>query len=172
LDGYCLNKKVKLLIEAHAGEAKKRYRKHNWYDLSFEGRNLSVMLVDSGYTQIVLNASSNPLDYLGWSRFRAYLEGLLPGYIGDFLLKDVDVHCDMREFQVQEFKGMRLKVFDNAWFHIYQKTEDILRMEISMIPRNLKFTEACEIVRSLVAIPTEQTYRSPSEEPRGDFAYR
>jgi hypothetical protein len=163
LDGYCLEKKLKLLIEAHA-ECKKRWRKHNWYDLSFEGRNVSVMLVDSGYAQVVLNASANPLDYLGWARFRSFLEGLLPGYIGDFLLKDVDIHCDIREFQLQELKGMRLKVFDNAWFHIYQKTEDILRIEVSMVPKNLKFIEACEIVRGLVAIPTEQTYQSPVED--------
>ena len=66
---------------------------------------------------------------------------------------------------------MRLKVFDNAWLHLYQKTEDLLRLEVSMVPRELKFTEACDIIRSLVAIPTEQTYQSPVED-RGDFAYR
>lgn len=170
LDGYCRMEKVKLLIAAHS-ECKKRWRKHEWYDLSFEGRNVSVMLVDSGYTQVVLNASTNPLDYLGWARFRSFLEGLLPGYIGDFYLKDVDIHCDIREFQLQELKGMRLKVFDNAWFHLYQKTEDILRLEVSMVPKNLKFFEACLVVQELTGIPTRETYQAIPED-RGDFAYR
>lgn len=169
LDGICLRMNSKLLIEARS-PCKKTYRKRGYYDLSFEGRNLSVTLYDSGHIHLALNASMAPLDYLAWSRFRAFLEGLL-GEIGDLRLSDVDVHTDIREMQLQELKGMRVRVFDNAWFHIYQKTEDILRIEVSMVPKNLKFIEACEIIRGLVAIPTEQTY-SPAAEDRGDFAYR
>ncbi len=170
LDGICHGMNTKLLIEARV-QCKKRYRKRGYYDLVFEGRNLSLTLYDSGHIHLALNASMNPLDYLAWSRFRAFLEGLLPSYIGDLYLTDVDVHTDIREMQLQELKGMRVRVFDNAWFHIYQKTEDILRLEVSMVPKNLKFIEACEIVRGLVAIPTEQTYQSPSED-KGDFAYQ
>jgi hypothetical protein len=72
--------------------------------------------------------------------------------------------------QLQELKGMRVRVFDNAWFHVYQKTEDILRIEVSMVPKNLKFIEACEIIRGLVAIPTEQTYQS-IPEVKEDYSY-
>jgi hypothetical protein len=170
LDGICHAMNTKLLIEARV-QCKKRYRKRGYYDLAFEGRNLSVTLYDSGHIHLALNASLNPLDYLGWSRFRAFLEGLLPSYIGDLVLSDVDVHTDIREMQLEQLKGMRVRVFDNAWFHIYQKTEDILRIEVSMVPKNLKFIEACEIIRGLVSIPTQQTYDAPAED-KGDFAYR
>jgi hypothetical protein len=169
IGGICLNKNSKLLIEARV-PSKKRYRKRDYYNLSFEGRNLSVTAFDSGMIRLELNASMSPLDYLGWSRYRAFLEGLL-GDIGELYLTNVDVHTDIREMQLQELKGMRIRVFDNAWFHIYQKTEDILRIEVSMVPKNLHFTEACQIVNELIAIPTSQTYQSPIED-RGDFAYQ
>lgn len=169
IGGICLNKNSKLLIEARV-RSKKRYRKRDYYNLSFEGRNLSITMFDSGMIRLELNAAMSPLDYLAWSRYRAYLEGLL-GEIGDLLLTNVDVHTDIREMQLQELKGMRIRVFDNAWFHIYQKTEDILRIEVSMVPKNLKFIEACEIIKGLVSIPTEQTYQFLAQDG-GDFSYR
>lgn len=168
LGGICRNMNSKLLIEAKV-PCKKRYRKRGYYNLSFEGRNLSITLFDSGMMRLELNASMSPLDYLGWSRYRAFLEGLL-GDIGDLELTNVDVHTDIREMQLQELKGMRVRVFDNAWFHIYQKTEDILRVEVSMVPKSLKFVEACEIIRGLTAIPTEQTYQAISTG-QGDYSY-
>jgi len=170
LEGICHNKNTKLIFEA-ISESRKTYRKRDFYRWAFEGRTVSITLYDNGLMQLWLNASTNPLDYMGWQRFRAFLEGRIPEYIGDLIIKQVDVHADIREFQIQEFQGMRLKVFDNAWLHLYQKTEDLLRLEVSMVPRELKFTEACDIIRSLVSIPTEQTYVSPMED-RGDFAYR
>jgi len=170
LEGICHNKNTKLIFAA-ISESRKRYRGRDYYRWSFEGRTVSITLFDNGLMQMWLNASHNPLDYLGWQRFRAFLEGRLPEYIGDLVIKQVDVHVDVREFQVSDFKEMRLKVFDNAWFHLYQKTEDLLRMEVSLVPRELKFVEACEIVRTLVSIPTEQTYQPPPED-RGGFAYR
>lgn len=169
LDGICHTMNSKLLIEAKV-PCKKTYRKRGYYNLSFEGHNLAITLFDSGRILLSLNASMAPLDYLGWSRFRAFLEGML-GEIGDLKLTNVDVHTDIREMQLQELKGMRVRVFDNAWFHIYQKTEDILRIEVSMVPRNLKFTEALSIINELVAIPTNQTY-VPVAEEKGGFAYR
>ncbi len=169
IGGICLNRNSKLLIEARV-PSKKRYRKRDYYTLAFEGRTLSITLFDSGMIRLELNASMNPLDYLGWSRYRAYLEGLL-GDISDLALTNVDVHTDIREMQLQELKGMRVRVFDNAWFHIYQKTEDILRIEVSMVPKELKFVEACEIIRGLVSIPSEQTYQ-PSAKQGGDFSYQ
>lgn len=169
LEGFCLNKNTKLIFEA-ISESRKRYRGRDYYRWAFEGRTVSITLFDNGLMQMWLNASHNPLDFLGWQRFRAFLEGRLPEYIGDFVIKQVDVHVDVREFQVSDFKEMRLKVFDNAWFHLYQKTEDLLRMEVSMVPRELKFVEACEIVRTLVSIPTEQTYQAPAED-KEDISY-
>lgn len=169
IGGICHTMNSKLLIEARV-PCKKRYRKRGYYNLSFEGRNLSITLFDSGMIRLELNASTTPLDYLGWARYRAFLEGLL-GDISDLELTNVDVHTDIREMQLQELKGMRVRVFDNAWFHIYQKTEDILRIEVSTVPKDLKFVEACEIIRGLVAIPTEQTYR-PVTADGGDYSYR
>ena len=168
IGGICRIMNSKLLIEARVA-CKKRYRKRGYYTLSFEGRALSITLFDSGMIRLELNASMSPLDYLGWARYRAFLEGLL-GDISDLELTNVDVHTDIREMQLQELKGMRIKVFDNAWFHIYQKTEDILRIEVSTVPKDLKFVEACEIIRGLVAIPTEQTYQS-SMGFQGGFWY-
>lgn len=173
LYGHIRNKDTKLIFEA-LKEDKKVYAKRTYHNWSFEGRNVSVTYFDSGIIQIWLNASQSPLDYLGWGRYRSYLEGRFPGeYIGDFTVKQVDVHCDMREFQVDEFKGMRVKVFDNAWLHLYQKTADLLRLEVSMVPRELKFSEACDIVKTLVQIPAESTYiREPQEkDDRYDHIY-
>ena len=175
LYGQILNKDTKLFFEAISGD-KKRYRKRTFMNWNFEGRNVSVTYFDSGVIQIWLNTSDekDALDYLAWGRFRAFLEGRFPGeFVGDFYLKQVDTHCDMREFQVRDFKGMRLKVFDNAWMHMYQKTQDILRLEVSMVPRELKFSEACEIIKTLVQVPTEATYiREPQEKTdRFDHSY-
>lgn len=170
LEGICHNKNTKLIFAA-ISESRKTYRKRDFYRWAFEGRTVSITLYDNGLMQLWLNASTNPLDYMGWQRFRAFLEGRIPEYIGDLIIKQVDVHADIREFQIQEFQGMRLKVFDNAWLHLYQKTEDLLRLEVSMVPRELKFVEACEIIRSLVSIPTEQTYQAPPEDT-GAIAYR
>ena len=170
LEGICHNKNTKLIFAA-ISESRKHYRKRDYYRWAFEGRTVSITLYENGLLQLWLNASQNPLDYMGWQRFRAFLEGRMPEYIGDLILKQVDVHADIREFQIQEFQGMRLKVFDNAWLHLYQKTEDLLRLEVSTIPRELKFIEACEIIKTLVSIPTEQTYQAPPDDKEG-FAYR
>ena len=170
LEGVIRNKNTKLFFEA-ISDSKKRYRKRDYYQWAFEGRSVSITLFDSGLIQLWLNASQNPIDYLGWQRFRSWLEGRIPEYLGDLVIKQVDVHCDIREFQIQEFKGMRLKVFDNAWMHLYQKTEDLLRLEVSMVPRELKFVEACEIIKTLVQIPTQSNYEAPDMDP-WDFSAR
>ena len=169
IEGICHNKNTKLIFAA-ISESKKHYRKRDYYRWAFEGRTVSITLFDNGLMQMWLNASQNPLDFMTWQRFRAFLEGRIPEYVGDLVVKQVDVHTDMREFQIQEFQGLRLKVFDNAWMHLYQKTEDLLRLEVSMVPRELKFVEACEIIKTLVSIPTEQTYQ-PISEDKGDISY-
>lgn len=169
VEGRCLNPNTKLLFEA-ISTSKKHYRKRDYYTWAWEGRSVSTTLHQSGFVELWLNTSSNPVDYLAFGRFRSWLEGRIPEYIGDWELVQVDISVDSREFNVTDFKGMRFKVFDNAWLHLYQKTEDILRIEVSMTPRELKFFEAVDMMKALVQIPIDGTYQK-TDTDRWDTSF-
>jgi hypothetical protein len=149
------------------------YRKRTYYSNSYEGRSLKATLHDSGFIEIWMNASdeSTNLDAMSFERFRIWLSGLIPlEDIGNWLLKQIDINVDLRELNLHEVKHIRLKVFRNAWMSMYRKAEDLLRIEVSMIPKDLSLDEALNIMKTLVTIPTETSYVSGKTEDR-DFSY-
>jgi len=168
-EGFCLKTNTKYLFEA-ISESFKSYRKRSYYRWAWEGRTVSVTLHDNGFIELWLQTSETPISFPEFQRFHAWLSGRVPDNIDDWYLVQVDTHCDIREFNVKEFRGMRLKVFKNAWLHLYQKTDDILRLEVSLVPRELRFREALDIINELVKVPTRETYERTDSE--GDPAYR
>lgn len=166
-EGFCLRTNTKYLFEA-ISESWKSYRQRSYYRWAWNGRTISVTLHDSGFIELWLQTSDNPITFPEFKDFYSWLSGRVPDNIDDWFLVQVDTHCDMREFNIKDFRGLRLKVFKNAWFHLYQKTADILRLEVSMVPRELRFREALDIINELVKVPTRDTYDradSPEDDP-------
>jgi len=67
------------------------------------------------------------------------------------------------------FKRMTLKTFRNAWFQIYQKQKDLLRLEVHLTPTDLSLTDVMRIFAEMKDV-AEGYRKKPLDW--GDPAYR
>lgn len=155
-------------------EARHHYRKRGIHKEMFEDRIVTITIHEMGLAEVWLNTSEHPIGFQQFDRFQAWVKGIL-----DFVepwswkVSQLGLNVDVREMNLEGVSSLKLSVFRNAWFQIYQKGEDAVRIETHMFP-NLHLEEALTILRQLVEVkvpPREQPYEGPASD-RGDFTYR
>jgi hypothetical protein len=155
-------------------EARHHYRKRGIHKEMFEDRIVTITIHEMGLAEVWLNTSEHPIGFQQFDRFQAWVKGIL-NFVEPWSWKvsQLGLNVDVKEMNLEGVSSLKLSVFRNAWFQIYQKGEDAVRIETHMFP-NLQLEEALTILRQLVEVKVplrEQSYEMP-EFDRGDFAYR
>lgn len=152
-----------------AGAAKQRYRKRGTYKEMFEDRIVTITAHEQGLVEVWLNTSEHPIGFQQFDRFQAWVKGLL-----DFVdpwswkVSQLGLNVDVREMYLEGVSSLKLSVFRDAWFQIYQKGEDSVRIETHLFP-NLHLEEALTILRQLVE--TKVPLREGEYQGKGDDDY-
>jgi len=151
--------------------AQHQYRKRGTYKEVFEDRILTITVHSKGTVQIFVNASGHPLTFPEFDRLQTYVKAKFD-FVDEYSWKlcQIGLNVDQRQIGLEGVTSVRLAVFRNAWFQVYQKGEDTVRWEAHMNP-DLKLDEAVFILRQLVEtkIPAREiiSERVPEkEEPK------
>jgi hypothetical protein len=116
----------------------------------FENKLVTITVHNSGLMEIWLSATDDPIDYEGFTRFCAWLEGMLGDiYIrGDPRLIQIGLNYDMEGLEVSNLSNMKVQKFRNAWSQMYHHNKDRLRVETHMTT-DLKLEDAINIMKML-----------------------
>jgi len=151
---------------------------HGSYSFEFNGRPVTIDVYLRSPTVVVwLKATKNPLDFQEFNQFAYWLFGWAQGKIPEhqWLVKQWGWNADFVNMDMTKsgFKKMSLQAFRNAWFTMYQKQTDLLRVEAHITPRDLSLQDVMRIFAAMkdVAEGREPVYQTPPED-KGDYAYR
>jgi hypothetical protein len=149
---------------------------HGKYSFEFNGRPVTVDVYRRSPTVVVwLKATKNPLDFQEFNQFAYWLFGWAQGKIFEhtWLVKMWGWSMDFVNMNMTKsgYKQMTLQAFRNAWFQMYQKQTDLLRVEVHITPRDLVLQDVMRIFAEMRSVAEGESYRPPSED-RGDFAYQ
>ena len=162
-------------------EARHQYRKRGIHKEMFEDRVVTITIHEMGLAEVWLNTSEHPIGFQQFDRFQSWVKGIL-----DFVepwswkLTQLGLNVDVHELNLEGVTSLKLSVFRNAWFQIYQKGEDCVRIETHLYP-NLQLEEGLLILRQLVEtkVPPrkqEEEYKPDIEykgsKDKGDYSYR
>jgi len=160
-----------------AGQAKRQYRKRGTYKEMFEGRVVTITVHEMDLCEVWINTSEVPMSFHQFDRFQSWTKELLD-FVDAFSWKitQLGLNVDVREMNLEGLTSLKLNVFRNAWFQIYQRGQDVVRFEAHMFP-NLHLEEAMMILSRLVEtkVPVrESEYIRDSQEKtdRFDHSYR
>lgn len=152
---------------------------HGKYSFEFNGRPVTIDVYRRSPTVVVwLKATKNPLDFSEFNEFAYWLLGWAQGKIMEHTweVKQWGWNMDFVNLDMTKsgFKKMSLQTFRNAWFQIYQKQADLLRVEIHMAPRDLTLQDVMRIFAEMHSIAEgkpKMSYQKPPED-KGDPAYQ
>ena len=85
----------------------------------------------SNKIEIRSKLTDNPMSYHDFRYFTAFLSGLYP-YIplSKYKIVEIEFNIDIRVFGLDDKNAtLNLKLFENAWLKMYQKTKDMIRIE-------------------------------------------
>ena len=150
---------------------------HGVYSYEFNSRAITITVYRRSHTiDVWLKATKNPLDFQEFNEFGYFLLGWSQGKVGEptWQVKQWGWNMDFVNLDMTKsgFKKMSLKTFTNAWFQIYQKQMDLLRVEIHWTPRELALQDVMRVFAGMhsLAEGTEQPYQAPKDE--GGIAYQ
>ena len=168
LEGVCLNVNA---AYSFAAQAQRKYRKRGTYKEMFENRVVTITVHEMGLCEVWINTSEVPMDFHQFDRFQAWVKGILD-IVDPFSWKitQLGLNVDVREMNLEGLTSLKLSVFRNAWFQIYQRGEDAVRFEAHMFP-NLHLEEALTILRQLVEtkVPVREPDYIRDSEEKGDM---
>jgi len=167
LEGACLQENTGYCL---AGQAKHRYRKRGIYEEIFEDRAVKITVHEKGLVEVWLSTSDKPMGFHQFDRFQSWMKGLL-----DFVapwswqIKQIGLNVDCRGLYLDGVSSIKLSVFRNAWFQMYQRGEDTVRFETHLCP-NMALDEALLVLKQIVEIdvpPREPAYHpsAPEDDP-------
>ncbi len=162
LEGTCLQANTGYFL---AREAERKYRRRGYHRVVFEDREVKVTVHEKGLVEVWLNASDHPIDFHQFDRFQSWLKGALHFVATwSWTVKQLALNVDTRELALDGISSVKLTVFRNAWFQVYQRGEDVVRFETHMLP-SLGMEEAIMILRQLVEtrIPQREGAYEPSK---------
>ena len=122
----------------------------------FEGRMVTLTVHESGFIEVFINASREPLDCVTFQRivdtvFNGYLRPL--GVICDKKIRQADIARDFLRLKLDGVKSVSLKAFSNAWFKIYHKNLDMgTRIETRLV-HEMDLADAIKTLQDLTVRP-------------------
>jgi len=167
-EGVCLKVNTAYSL---AGQAKRQYRKRGTYKEMFESRVVTITVHEMGLCEVWINTSEVPMSFHQFDRFQAWTKGLLD-FVDPFTWKitQLGLNVDVKEMNLEGLTSLKLSVFRNAWFQIYQRGEDVVRFEAHMFP-NLHLEEAMTILRQLVEtkVPVREAEYIREPQAKNDY---
>lgn len=123
----------------------------------YEGRVTTFTVHDDGrakgLVEVFLKSSRLPMSISEFMRWEAYLHGVFPNFeVMDFKVIQIGLNCDYKRLRLDGVKSIKLQTFKNAWFQIYEKAEDILRIEGHLVTE-IDLKECLDILSVLVSEP-------------------
>jgi len=171
IQGKCPDKGVRYYLHKNAPF---KNNSHGQYSFEFNGRPVSIDVYSRSPTVVVwLKATKNPLDFEEFNQFAYWLLGWAQDKVQDHTweIKEWGWNIDWVNMDMTKsgFKRMTLKTFRNAWFQIYQKQKDLLRLEVHLTPTDLSLTDVMRIFAEMKDV-AEGYRKKPLDW--GDPAYR
>jgi hypothetical protein len=111
----------------------KEYRKRlSFKDFNFMGYPVTVTVHQTGLVEVFLNSSNNPIGFLDFEKFKFFLQGRFSSVIdwNDWDVVQWGLNADINNMRIEGAKSVKLQVFRDAWFQLYQKREDVVRAEV------------------------------------------
>ncbi len=124
------------------------------YHFQFEGRRVVLSAHKMGLVEVWLSCDDQAITFIEFTRYVAWLKGLLGDtmfYGGKPKLKQIGINIDLQTLHLDGVKNITLHRFVNAWSRIYQKREDMLRIE-THLTLELELGEALNILQTLQPI--------------------
>lgn len=157
--GYCLAGKYRY------------YNQRRYWKRLFNGHWVTITVHDWDLVEVWVNASKNPLDLPEFERFIGYVTGLLEFVpLSSWHLIQLGYNFDVCGLKLEGLKGARLDVASKAFMQIYQKGEDVVRMECHDVPR-MGIVEAMMVFKQILEHPRNESYR-PAEPDPDDYSVR
>jgi len=143
------------------------YRYHN--DLWYEGRKITITVHLKGKIDVYINSSNNPIDYPGFLKILAFLDGYLVN-LAPFRdrkvvrLLEIGVAKDFKQLRLEGAQCISLKAFTNAWARVYYKKDiNATRFEHHLTP-NMTLDDALKSL-SILTNPINFRYEPKPEDP-------
>ncbi len=132
----------------------------------FEMRRVTVTFHKKGLVEIFCSTSECPMDYVTFTKFVSFVDGLLHIFGSDLYkanarLRQIGLNYDYRALRLDGVNSIKLQTFHNAWAQIYNKGRDYMRIEEHMVT-DISLAEAVTILSALQQIYI--TYTMPKKE--------
>jgi len=113
--------------------------------------------LQNGLVEVFNRCSKQPLGFLDFNRFTAFLHGIFPCFdvMGARLIQ-VGLNVDSRVLRLDGVKSIKFQTFENAWLSMYQKAGRGFRTEVHINPKELTLTEALNILKHLTNFPQNE----------------
>lgn len=135
----------------------------------FEMRRVTVTFHKKGLVEIFCSTSECPMDYVTFTKFVSFVDGLLHIFGSDLYkanarLRQIGLNYDYRALRLDGVNSIKLQTFHNAWAQIYNKGRDYMRIEEHMV-MDISLAEAVTILSALQ--PIYITYPKPEKDKHG-----
>jgi len=119
-----------------------------------------------------MNTSKNPLSFDEFDKFCYWLEGKFGAWVPThaWTVVQLGINVDLHEMHLDGIKSLKLTNWRNAWFQMYQKGQDLVRVESHMMP-NLEMKDALAVMRSFVTSVEQSASYIPGCVDKGDYSY-
>lgn len=99
-----------------------------------------------GYIEVFLRASIKPVTFSEFDAFVGWLEGAFPGInINSWVVEQLGINWDTQELRLEGVSALTLRAFKNVWLRMYQKSQDLLRVE-AHVNVSLTLPEVLEVL--------------------------
>jgi hypothetical protein len=170
LNGLCRNENT---AHSFATTASKTYRKRGYYKETFNGRIISITVHEMGLIELQCSTSDRPMGYMEFRDFTIWTKAKFDGIVweNDWILMQLGLNIDTHDLRLDGVSSIKLKVFEKAWFQMYQKDKD-LRTEVHLTPK-LPLDRAMRLMEHLVNMnPGQQVEEFKSSLPeKADYWY-
>ena len=100
----------------------------------------------NGYIEIFLRSSTKPVHFNEFEAFCGFIEGMFPNKSLDvWEAQQFGFNWDTQELRLEGVKAITLRAFKNVWLRLYQKSQDLLRVE-AHVNVSLPLSEALSVL--------------------------
>ena len=145
------------------------------YSMEFNSRPVTIRVWKNSPTVLVwLKATKNPLDFDEFDKFVYFLYGWASGKVLEtsWTVTEWGWNVDFVDMDMTKsgFKQLTLHAFRNAWFRMYQKKADLLRVEAHLTPKDASLQDVLRIFTQMMDIAKgEGEYRREVQETQDEY---
>jgi hypothetical protein len=146
------------------------------YSMEFNGRPVTIRTYLGSPTVLVwLKATKNPLDFEEFDKFAYWLYGWASGKVVEttWTVTEWGWNVDFLNMDMTKsgFKTLTLHAFRNAWFRMYQKKADLLRIEAHLTPKDASLQDVLRIFTQMMDIAKGEAEYQGKAQDIEDYSY-